>query len=510
MDDANQQHAGRKRRWPRVLAAVAGLILLLVAAGWLYNLHWQHKVDALLASYRAKGEPVTWEEVLTARNKLPAEQNSALIFQGAFSQLEAQDSSAADALDSLLNADEPGARPCQRTTELLRAHIKDQAPVLAVIRKGAALQTGFYPVNSAADPYYYSLPYLSPLQTAVRLCCREAELRAQDGDGAGAVESLVAARRLSASLGECWLPVEVLLRISVDAIMGDAIEKSLGLCQFSSEGLARLRKELASGQAELSMRAPLLGERAKLNYSLSMLTTSQGLTPVGIKPTFGTRLTGWVHDHMPGSRSKDELFCYTMLDRYLAVADMPLPKQPGSIEELARELAREGSLHPHQYLISARVEPGLRHNMEAEVDARVQLGLADTALAVEQWRIKHGRWPDSLDELVPEELDSMPKDPYSGTSLGYRRTADGATVYSVGPYAGDARGVGDRERWGEPGEVAFRLLNPELRGAAQMSFTDEALKSYLTLRDLKALGVTADELKAAGVDPARLQPEAPH
>ena len=104
----------------------------------------------------------------------------------------------------------------------------------------------------------------------------------------------------------------------------------------------------------------------------------------------------------------------------------------------------------------------------------------------------------------------MPKDPYSGTSLGYRRTADGATVYSVGPYAGDARGVGDRERWGEPGEVAFRLLNQELRGAAQMSFTDEALKSYLTLRDLKALGVTADELKAAGVDPARLQPEAPH
>ena len=94
MVDENGELLPRKRRWPWVLAVVAGLIALLVAAGYLYNFYWQHKVDALFASYRAQGQPVTREEVLAARDKLPAEENSALIFQGAFAEARSLSDSA--------------------------------------------------------------------------------------------------------------------------------------------------------------------------------------------------------------------------------------------------------------------------------------------------------------------------------------------------------------------------------------------------------------------------------
>ena len=64
------------------------------------------------------------------------------------------------------------------------------------------------------------------------------------------------------------------------------------------------------------------------------------------------------------------------------------------------------------------------------------------AIGVERFRLKLGRWPNSLDEVVAVRLlDNVPEDPYDGNALRYRKTADGAVVYSVGKdgkYQGDA------------------------------------------------------------------------
>lgn len=490
-----QPPARRKRRWPWVLATIGGLILLLVAAGYLYNLHWQHKVDALLASYRAKGEPVTWEEVLAARDTLPPEQNSALIFHRAFPLLGSQDRTAVDALDSLLGVYEPGARPSQRTTELLRAHIKQQAPILAIIREGAALQTGFYPVNPADPPEYVLMPSLSPLRAAVRLCAREAELRALDGDGPGAVESLVDARRLCASLGECWITIEELVRLASDALTVAEVEKSLELCQFPPEGVDRLRGEFAREEGELSLRPALLGERAFWLHFLARMSTVELLGEIGPEV---------LYDFVPGMRGKNALLAYSVFDRSLALAEMPLRKQTAGISSLAKALEGEQIQHGRAYAVSGMLMPALSRAMGAVVEARVRLQVVDTALAVEQWRMKHGRWPNALDELVPEVLKAVPEDPYSGTPLSYLRTERGVTVYSVGPDGNDDGGAAEYSLPGGGGDLPFHLLNPELRGAMQTSFADEVRKSGVGTQDLMALGVTADELRAAGVDATEL------
>ena len=41
-------------------------------------------------------------------------------------------------------------------------------------------------------------------------------------------------------------------------------------------------------------------------------------------------------------------------------------------------------------------------------------------LALRAWQLKHGgQFPQTLDALVPEELPSLPNDPYSGRPFGY-------------------------------------------------------------------------------------------
>lgn len=70
--------------------------------------------------------------------------------------------------------------------------------------------------------------------------------------------------------------------------------------------------------------------------------------------------------------------------------------------------------------------------------ARTRLLICE--LALQAYRLKHGREADSLDDLVPELLPAVPADPYGGEPLVYRRDADGTRLYSLGPDRVDDNG----------------------------------------------------------------------
>jgi hypothetical protein len=69
--------------------------------------------------------------------------------------------------------------------------------------------------------------------------------------------------------------------------------------------------------------------------------------------------------------------------------------------------------------------------------SRALLLSAAAALAAEQFRRDRGRWPNSLDEVVPDYLPAVPVDPFDGRPLRFLRLADGLVMYALGPDAGD-------------------------------------------------------------------------
>ncbi len=55
------------------------------------------------------------------------------------------------------------------------------------------------------------------------------------------------------------------------------------------------------------------------------------------------------------------------------------------------------------------------------------------AIALKRFQLKHGKWPETLGELIPEFLPSVPIDPYDGKPLKYHPNSDGTfLLYSVG------------------------------------------------------------------------------
>jgi hypothetical protein len=69
-----------------------------------------------------------------------------------------------------------------------------------------------------------------------------------------------------------------------------------------------------------------------------------------------------------------------------------------------------------------------------DVRTRAQLECAAAAVAVERFRMRKGRWPDSLEEVVAAKLlDKMPLDVCDGKPLGYRKMPDGVVVSANAP-----------------------------------------------------------------------------
>ncbi|MCW5776169.1 MAG: hypothetical protein KIS87_07005 [Phycisphaeraceae bacterium] len=99
-----------------------------------------------------------------------------------------------------------------------------------------------------------------------------------------------------------------------------------------------------------------------------------------------------------------------------------------------------------------------------QVFARIQIdreGLR-VLIALERSRIRHGDYPDSLDRLLPDCIDALPIDPWSGQPYGYIRV-DPATdrlgrsflLYSVG-----ADGTDDGGREASMVNDRYQVVNP--------------------------------------------------
>jgi hypothetical protein len=72
---------------------------------------------------------------------------------------------------------------------------------------------------------------------------------------------------------------------------------------------------------------------------------------------------------------------------------------------------------------------------------RAHLRLLRAQLALREYRLRTGRYPDSLQELFSGPLRETALDPFTETPLPYRRTGAGYLLYSVGPDARDDGGA---------------------------------------------------------------------
>ncbi len=90
--------------------------------------------------------------------------------------------------------------------------------------------------------------------------------------------------------------------------------------------------------------------------------------------------------------------------------------------------------------------------------ADAQSRLAEIALAMCRDRAKNGKYPEKLDNLVPDFIASVPLDPFDGKPIRLKQTESELVIYSIGP-----DGIDDGGKRIDPqtqkGDITFELPN---------------------------------------------------
>jgi hypothetical protein len=83
-------------------------------------------------------------------------------------------------------------------------------------------------------------------------------------------------------------------------------------------------------------------------------------------------------------------------------------------------------------LLTRLLRPAFRRiMMQIDTSCTAHALATQTAIAVERYRLTEGRPPQSLDNLIPAYLESVPKDPFDGRNLRYITRETGFVVYSI-------------------------------------------------------------------------------
>jgi len=223
------------------------------------------------------------------------------------------------------------------------------------------------------------------------------------------------------------------------AMSGLAFESTPDLLQnprWQDADLARLQaswEEVSlSGPLEFSLQM----ERAVvLNYFQMIRRGTNIVDIIGMTPSLQDEM--FDHLFLPVWRislsAKDELF---YLQRMQLVLDsLRTANRTSSGAEFARTLAKTNMSSPRlaafRFPVASAGTPNFSSLPSRWIRRETERQLAIAGIGLERYRLRHGKYPEKLEELVPDILGRVPVDFGDGKPLRYKRVGEKYELWSV-------------------------------------------------------------------------------
>ncbi len=449
----------RPKRWKRWLkrALLAFLVLLIVAL--ILHQVWNYRAGKALQReldlIRAAGDPLTLDELWPPEIE-PKSENAAYLYQAAFNLLVAcgfEEAESALPVEVMLSSARPRSgevtEPASWTEEqvgAVRRLVEQCREPIDLARRAARME------RSRFDPGFY-FPVVPDVKRFNRirwlswLMGYQAFLTLHDGDFTGALEDCRTALRISQALAEEPLALSVIMRLSLLRISLHALEIVLSDGQPSGEVSRALLEDLERAQKTLrpQLATGWKGERVLLMVGLGLLKGEYDRLAAATREAaeFVPRslLTNFLYS--PLATSWEVAYLRQMRTRILPMLEADYPHAQPTMGTLRAE-TEVWEEHPVRHLprlVLGRSMPAILKSKEDVTELETRLTLARTALVLKHYKAEHGAYPETLDPLVPGLLDELPRDPFSGGQLVYRREGEGLLLYSVGLNQTDEGGI---------------------------------------------------------------------
>jgi hypothetical protein len=435
-----------RSRWPKRLALGAFVLLLLGGAYAVWFLSWAKRELREATAEADRLDPGwRWDELEEKREALADADNSALCVLRARNLLPSPwpdwasyPAAAGQDPEEDLRGLTPTAPLTPQQVAALQAARAAAQPALAEARKLKDLSDGRYPVVYDHAGLRFSVPHVKAAERVVPLLMYDELLREQAGDGDGALESCRALLNVARSFGDDPDLLAQRTRLAMRSAACRRLERTLAQGAPSEAGLAAMQRLLEDEEAQPLFLAAARGFRCELEGLLS--PSRRDLVQGNYYGRVAVRAAAYGRPAV-----------LRMTTRLVEIAKLP-------VEEQRDELRERGLPRPEEVPFAARpmyprIQKMAADLPESQARTQAELRCAVAAVACERYRKAHGRWPASLEDLVPAYLRAVPMDSFTRAPVRYRRLADGVLISCRGPDGADDGGTPDRQR----GDVGLQL-----------------------------------------------------
>lgn len=441
-----------EKRWRRLRIALQLAAFLCVAAVLLSiptlvkRSRISAQVDALIDSIKATGSPVVAADLRSMAPSLSENENAARLYNRAFAAMTDMNYD----LDTWFIGDDSilmeskGPIPSDVLNEI-RTFLDANHEAIQLLHEASTMPECLFAVNYE-EGQRALLPHLPAIKKATRLLALDAVIHAREDRPDQAARSIESGITMANRISKEPMLISQLVRLSAYGLAFRGLQGALHHPGFKESHLASLAKVIQDAEDPEALTLALVGERTiywdAMSTSREKLNDLLDINSDSSAPF--TTLSVWFYD-VSGRLARDQLFLLTALRECESVAHLPATERHVALSELEQRFTPLRTYDPDNLgelnVCSSMLLPSIGKAALADTRMTALVRLAGVTVAIERHRIATDREPPAnISELSPQFLKSIPIDPYTGETIGYRTTDGGYVVYSVGADLKDEAG----------------------------------------------------------------------
>lgn len=431
-----------KKRW-WILACFAFLPFLW---GVVFQFSYRAKFNRRVEILASKGFPVSLEDLEKAHVLPAGVQNAADIYLEAFSYYQEPDELEYPYLPirgDFIPPDDKSLYPQQVMKAIESSVIRNQK-MLDMLEQAAAIEYCLWPHEfDTLEDLYFPEDYSGGIVRAAMLLCEHSLYDAQRRKTDQFANHFQTLKALSNSLSQNPILNDYLIAIRIKSIAAQVLEEVLNRVEMSDTELRSLRRQFLEMQDVTGYYHAMLNARCVVivEYRLPLREYFEGTS-------YSLRLKRSLY-LLSGMAQKDKLTGLDFYDLFLQTGQCPPEQLPGMIEKIMRKFEAYSAVHLYLNDLYNPAEIA-----QKSLQTLGRLRCAETALAVERYRLAKGELPESLEDLVPVFMSVVPLDPFDGEPLRYiRRDEGGYTLYCIGDDWVDNGGLSQSQMAEQTGEA---------------------------------------------------------
>jgi len=432
---ANNETTAKPRRKLKISHILIFLLIIIIAVFGIFRIRLRLKLNAKISAISAAGYPVTCAELDEWYSIPESVDNAAEVIIESFSHYSKWDEEELKLVPVVGKAELPlRTEPmAEETKTLVALYLADNQEALDLLHKGAEIEHSRYPIDLSKG-FEAVMPDLSNIRTAARLLQLEGVLHADNAKPELAARSITSIFGLARSLDKEPILISQLVRMACQALGVSALEYTVNKTEFTDEQLVNFKRMLANAQDSSAMTRAFAGERCagasifKEHSARILKLINGGQSKLTVIPLALYKFIGLA--------DMDASIYLDLMSDYIETTQLPPHQRQEAVDAIEAKFTAISKVH----ILLHAMMPALSRVTTIDIRNIAQLHTAQVALAIQRYRLATGNIPESLTDLLPTYLDAVPKDPFDGKELRYKKLETGFVVYSIGEDGNDDGG----------------------------------------------------------------------